>query len=87
MHTGKVSWYNREKGFGRIEQSGVEAVRVFVHHKAIVAPTTDRTDDTGTPWLEAGDEVEYEVIDPNDRGPRAQNLRVTKEAPPKKENV
>ena len=33
MKTGKVKWFNSKKGFGFIEQGGVD---YFVHHKSIV---------------------------------------------------
>ena len=62
---GKVKWFNKEKGFGFIEQN--DGGDVFVHFSAIVQD--------GFKTLAEGETVEFEVID----GPRgAQAANVTK---------
>ena len=61
--TGKVKWFNSEKGFGFIERE--DGDDVFVHFSAIQAE--------GFKTLEEGQEVEFEIVD-GDRGPQAANV-------------
>jgi cold shock protein len=61
--TGKVKWFNAEKGFGFIEREGGDDV--FVHFSAIQSE--------GYKSLEEGQEVEFEIVD-GDRGPQAANV-------------
>ncbi|MGP7816182.1 cold-shock protein [Niallia sp. 01092] len=63
MATGKVKWFNAEKGFGFIESS--EGNDVFVHFSAI------QTD--GFKTLEEGQEVSFD-IEEGQRGPQAANV-------------
>lgn len=63
MQTGKVKWFNGEKGFGFIEVEGGEDV--FVHFSAIQGD--------GFKTLEEGQEVTFEVEQGN-RGPQATNV-------------
>lgn len=72
MASGRVKWFNAEKGFGFIECEGQPDV--FAHYSAIKA--------TGFRKLNEGDEVEFD-IEPgkNGRGPQAANINVTKAAP------
>ena len=61
--TGRVKWFNAEKGFGFIEhESGDD---VFVHFSAIQG--------TGFKSLNEGDEVSFDIVD-GDRGPQAANV-------------
>ena len=61
--TGKVKWFNAEKGFGFIEREGGDDV--FVHFTAI------QTD--GFKTLDEGQNVEFEITD-GARGPQAANV-------------
>jgi CspA family cold shock protein len=61
--TGKVKWFNAEKGFGFIEVEGGDDV--FVHFSAIQID--------GFKTLEEGQEVEFEIVEGN-RGPQASNV-------------
>ncbi|QNB47812.1 cold-shock protein [Thermanaerosceptrum fracticalcis] len=61
--TGKVKWFNAEKGFGFIETS--EGNDVFVHFSAI------QTD--GYKTLVEGQEVSFDVV-AGSRGPQAANV-------------
>ena len=63
MNTGKVKWFNAEKGFGFIESS--EGQDVFVHFSAIQTE--------GFKTLEEGQEVNFEIVEGN-RGPQAANV-------------
>ncbi|MCQ6276597.1 cold-shock protein [Bacillus sp. V3B] len=63
MNTGKVKWFNAEKGFGFIESS--EGQDVFVHFSAIQTE--------GFKTLEEGQDVNFEVVEGN-RGPQAANV-------------
>lgn len=63
MQTGKVKWFNAEKGFGFIEVEGADDV--FVHFSAIQSE--------GFKTLEEGQEVEFEIVD-GARGPQAANV-------------
>jgi CspA family cold shock protein len=66
MATGKVKWFNNDKGFGFIQQDGGGA-DVFVHYSAI------QQDDFKS--LKEGQEVEFE-IENDPKGLRAANVRV-----------
>ncbi|WP_010167017.1 cold-shock protein CspD [Candidatus Epulonipiscium viviparus] len=61
--TGKVKWFNPEKGFGFIERE--DGDDVFVHFTAIQSE--------GFKTLEEGQEVEFEITEGN-RGPQASNV-------------
>ena len=61
--TGKVKWFNAEKGFGFIERE--DGDDVFVHFSAI--------EGEGFKTLEEGQEVEFEIVEGN-RGPQAANV-------------
>ena len=63
METGRVKWFNAEKGFGCIE--GENGEDVFVHFSAILGE--------GFKTLEEGQEVQFDVED-GDRGPQATNV-------------
>jgi len=62
--TGKVKWFNDQKGFGFITPDNGEK-DCFVHHTAIQA--------TGFKSLGEGDKVEFEVVQ-GQKGPAAQNV-------------
>lgn len=61
--TGKVKWFNSEKGYGFITTE--EGYEVFVHYSAITGG--------GFKSLEEGQDVEFEVTE-GDRGPQATNV-------------
>ena len=61
--TGKVKWFNAEKGFGFIERE--DGDDVFVHFSAIQSE--------GFKSLEEGQEVEFEIVE-GERGPQAANV-------------
>lgn len=61
--TGKVKWFNAEKGFGFIEREGGDDV--FVHFTAIQSD--------GFKTLDEGQAVEFEITD-GARGPQAANV-------------
>ena len=61
--TGKVKWFNAEKGFGFIEREGGDDV--FVHFTAIQGE--------GFKTLEVGQEVNFDIVEGN-RGPQAANV-------------
>ncbi len=66
MATGKVKWFNAEKGYGFItDDNGGD---VFVHFSAIVMD--------GFKELKEGEAVEFEVTE-SDRGPQAANVKPT----------
>lgn len=61
--TGKVKWFNAEKGYGFIERE--DGGDVFVHFTAIQAD--------GFRTLEEGQAVEFDVVQ-GDRGEQATNV-------------
>jgi len=61
--TGKVKWFNAEKGYGFIERE--DGGDVFVHFSAINAE--------GFKTLEEGQSVEFDVVQGN-RGEQAANV-------------
>ncbi|HET6872025.1 MAG TPA: cold-shock protein [Sporolactobacillaceae bacterium] len=63
MNTGKVKWFNAEKGFGFIEVEGQDDV--FVHFSAIQGE--------GFKTLEEGQTVTFDIEQGN-RGPQAANV-------------
>ena len=64
METGKVKWFNADKGFGFIERESGDDV--FVHFSAISMD--------GFKTLSEGDEVEFDVVD-GAKGPQAANVK------------
>ena len=62
--TGKVKWFNAEKGFGFIETE--EGSDVFVHFSAIAMD--------GYKTLEDGAEVEFDVIE-GAKGPQSVDVK------------
>jgi len=66
MTTGRVKWFNDQKGFGFIEVEG-GGKDVFVHHSAIQGE--------GFKSLREGDEVEFEVTK-GPKGPQASNVKL-----------
>ncbi len=66
--TGKVKFFNRDKGFGFISRDN-GGRDVFVH-----VSTVQRA---GVPYLEEGMAISFEVIDdPKGRGQQASNLQL-----------
>jgi CspA family cold shock protein len=63
MATGKVKWFNAEKGYGFITTD--EGKDVFVHYSAIQGD--------GFKTLDEGQAVEFDITDSN-RGPQASNV-------------
>lgn len=63
MPTGKVKWFNDQKGYGFIEQEN--GPDVFVHHSAIQGE--------GYKSLAEGQAVQFE-IGQGEKGPRAENV-------------
>lgn len=66
MATGKIKWFNTQKGFGFV--TGDDGVDAFVHHSEIQGE--------GFKDLAEGQEIEYELVE-SDKGPRATNVRAT----------
>ena len=65
MYTGKVKWFNAEKGFGFI--IGTDGKDVFVHFSSINAK--------GYRTLEEGQTVTYDLIE-SERGKQEANVSV-----------
>jgi len=63
IFSGKVKWFDAQKGYGFIERE--DGDDVFVHFSAI--------EDEGFKTLEEGEEVEFEIVE-GDRGPQAANV-------------
>lgn len=63
MNTGKVKWFNAEKGYGFI--TGEDGKDVFVHYSSI--------NQKGYRSLEEGQSVSYDVVE-NERGKQAANV-------------
>lgn len=63
MSTGKVKWFNAEKGFGFITTD--EGKDVFVHYSSI--------NSDGFKTLEEGQAVSFDIVD-SDRGQQAANV-------------
>lgn len=68
MSTGKVKWFNQEKGFGFITMDGEER-DIFVHYSTIQMD--------GFKTLEEGQVVNFDITE-SERGPQAQNVTVQK---------
>jgi CspA family cold shock protein len=62
--TGRVKWFNDQKGFGFITPDGGER-DCFVHHSAIQMQ--------GFRTLAEGDQVEFDIVQ-GEKGPAAQNV-------------
>lgn len=68
MNTGKVKWFNAEKGYGFI--TGEDGKDVFVHYSSINAE--------GFKALDEGQTVTYDIIE-SDRGKQASNVTVAED--------
>ncbi|MCY3022836.1 MAG: cold-shock protein [Planctomycetota bacterium] len=68
MATGKVKWFNDQKGFGFIQQDD-GGKDVFVHYTAINA--------SGFRTLSEGQVVEFEIVE-DAKGPKAHNVTLVK---------
>lgn len=65
MSTGKVKWFNNQKGFGFIQREGSN-IDVFVHYSSILSE--------GFKSLVEGDVVNFEVRE-EEKGPQAINVK------------
>lgn len=68
MNTGKVKWFNAEKGYGFI--TGEDGKDIFVHYSSISAE--------GFKTLDEGQTVTYDIIE-SDRGKQASNVTVAED--------
>ena len=68
MSTGKVKWFNAEKGYGFIKTE--EGKDIFVHYSSIQAD--------GYRTLEENQTVTFDVVE-SDRGQQASNVVVVNE--------
>jgi CspA family cold shock protein len=66
MATGKVKWFNDQKGFGFIASNAGGVKDVFVHHSVI--------EGEGFKTLQDGESVEYEAED-GPKGAKATRVR------------
>jgi CspA family cold shock protein len=64
MASGKVKWFDNQKGFGFIAQD--DGHDIFVHHTNILG--------TGFKTLTEGDAVTFEVV-ATAKGPKAENVQ------------
>jgi len=71
MQTGKVKWFNSEKGYGFIESD--DGQDVFVHFSAIQAD--------GYRSLNEGDKVQFEVSE-GDKGAQASSVTLVTDGTP-----
>lgn len=62
--TGKIKWFNGEKGFGFIERED-GGDDVFLHFSAL--------NQQGYKSVDEGDRVEFDVV-PGPKGPKAENV-------------
>ena len=65
MPSGKVKWFNAEKGYGFITSD--DGQDIFAHYSQIQKD--------GFKSLEEGESVSFEVVD-GDKGPQASNIEV-----------
>ncbi len=66
MSTGKVKWFNKDKGFGFITMDDSDK-EIFVHFSAIQV--------SGFKTLEEGQNVSFEIVE-TDRGQQAANVQI-----------
>jgi CspA family cold shock protein len=71
MASGKVKWFNNQKGFGFIAQDSGQDI--FVHHTAILGK--------GYHTLNEGEEVQFDVV-ASEKGLKAVNVQRAQPRPP-----